>query len=541
MWLKGSVTPLSKNREELQKVRELLGSYIAEGRVEEAIEMAMSVLIRLAEHNHELMLKLAQLRRDQLGKRSEKIDSAQLAMMLELCSDEIEEAEESTEPEPDLPAIEEKSQSPRKRPRRRRPPKDLPRDVIRHELDEQDRLCERCTDPMVPIGDDVSEILELVPAHFRVQEHHRTKYGCPRCKEFIKTAPGPAKLIDKGLPGPGLLAHVVQSKYQDHVPLHRLSAIYERAGVDVAVSTMCGWVGAVADEFKPIVDRIWEKIQGSHVVQADGSGLKVLDRDDPEGIRLGTMWCYVGDRRHVVFRYSKTGSGEEGPWNHLAGRVGYIQVDAASVFDRLFNGQVALATEVGCNVHARRKYYKLKDTDPRVAYPLKLIGDLYKVERSADSQGLSGKSRASFRARHSTGVLKRLKRWLKKTAASEPPESAMHKACAYSLNHWEALTRFLEDGDLQLDNNLCELQIRSLAVGRRNYLFAGSDLGAERAATLYSLLRTCALQGVDTYAYLVDTLKKLAEGWLDKRIDELLPEAWASRHPSEEPVLQATA
>jgi len=530
---------LSKTHGELQKVREFLRSYIAEGRSEEAIEMAMSVLMRLADQNNELMLKLLQLRRDQSGKRSEKIDSSQLMLMLELCSEGLED-EEPIEAEPDA-AIDEESESkpPRKRARRRRPPKDLPRDVIRHELEEQDRLCVTCTEPMVHIGDDVSEILELVPAHFLVQEHHRAKYACPRCKESIVTAAGPSKLIEKGLPGPGLLAHVVQSKYQDHVPLQRLSAIYERAGVDIAVSTMCGWVGAVADEFQPIVARIWERVQDSHVVQMDGSGLKVLDRDDPEGIRRGTMWCYVGDRRNVVFRYSKTGHGDQGPWEHLSGRKGYAQADAANVFDRIYNGEIAEAIEVGCFAHARRKFFKLMDTDARVAYPLKLIGDLYKVERSADAQGLSGKERVAFRARRSTGVLTRLKNWLKTTAANEPPESALCKACAYSLNHWIALTRFLEDGELQLDNNLCELQIRSLAIGRKNYLFAGSDVGAERAATLYSLLRTCALQGVDTYAYLVDVIQKLADGWKDRRIDELLPDVWMKNRPAEEPAIPA--
>jgi transposase len=390
----------------------------------------------------------------------------------------------------------------------------------------EERVCAGCGEPMSHIGDDVSEILELVPAQFRVQEHHRAKYACSACKETVQTAPGPVKLIEKGLPGPGLLAHVVQSKYEDALPLQRLRKIYQRAGVDVSVSTMCDWVAAVAEQIRPLVDRFWDLTLASHVLQADGTGLKVLDRDDPEHIRKGTMWCHVGDRRYVVFKYSPTGRGDDGPWTNLAGREGYVQTDAANIFDRLHNGKRAHAIEVGCMAHARRKFFALQDTDPRVAYPLQLIGKLYQVERIAEAQNLSPEERAALRNQRSRSILERMQRWYAKTVAKEPPESVLHKACAYSINHWQALTRFLEDGSIALDNNLCELQIRSLAVGRKNFLFAGSDAGADRAAILYSVFRTCALHGVDSYTYLIDVLEKLATDWPMSRIDALLPEHW---------------
>jgi len=363
-----------------------------------------------------------------------------------------------------------------------------------------------------------------VPAHFRVQEHHRVKYACGRCKDGVTTAPGPAKLIDKGLAGPGLLAHVAVSKYEDHIPLHRLSEMYARGGVELARSTLCGWVEAVAEEVQPVVERIWEKAQASHALQTDGSGLKVLDRDDPEGVRTGTLWCFVGDEKYVTFKYAPTGSGEDGPWKFLAGRDGYLQADAASVFDRLYNGAKAKATEVGCWAHARRKLHALKDTDVRVAYPLKLISQLYRVEDLADRRGLDAEAREQLRYERASPILERLDRWLQRTVLSEPPASALAKACGYCRNQWPALTEFVHDGLLPLDNNLCERQIRSLALGRKNYLFAGSDAGAERAAILYSLLRTAALAGIDTYAYLIKLLERLAAGWPQRRIDELLPE-----------------
>lgn len=528
-------------QEELDKLRETMTSLIAEGRAVEAVEAAVSMLSQARHLNTELLLKVALLQRERSGRRSEKIDPAQLSLMLQLCEDAVEGSED--EPLGDDPQdgeVIDESEKVRRQPRRRRQPPDLPRDVIHHELPVEERRCGSCGEAMQHIGDDTSEILELVPAQFRVQEHHRAKYACPRCKETVKTAPGPVKLIEKGLPGPGLLAHVVQSKYEDAIPLQRLRKIYHRAGVDLSVSTLCDWVEAVADQVQPLVDRVAEKAFESHALQTDGSGLKVLDRDDPENIRRGTMWCSVGDRKHVVFRFAPTGSGEDGPWKFLAGRRGYLQADASNIFDRLFNGERACAIEVGCWAHARRKLYGLADSEPRVAYPLQLIGKLYRVEEQANRRGLSPEERRKLRRERDPSILERLQHWLVRTAAKEPPESALHKACAYSLNHWQALTRFLEDGELMLDNNLCERQIRSLAVGRKSFLFAGSDAGAERAAILYSLLRTAALQGVDTYAYLIDVLEKLAAGWPASRIDELLPETWAAARTSQPQIVASS-
>lgn len=534
-------------KDALSNVRQHLATLLAEGEMEEALETAMLALSQLHTKNTELALELAKLRRDQVGRKSEKLDSAQLSMLLHLCDEEEDEddLEEEMEEEPGETDTAETT-APVRRARRRRPRKELRRERIEHDLSEEQKRCSHCDEPMSPIGSETSEVLELVPAFFVVEEHRRSKYACSRCKEGVRIAPGPAKVIEKGLAGPGLLAHVVHSKFEDHLPLHRLSRIYARGGADVSVSTMSDWVAAVAEEVRPIVDRIWMELYAGHIVQTDASGLKVLDRDDPQGIRKGTMWCYVGDGRNVVFRYAKTGKGEDGPWDHLSDRQGYVQADAASVFDRLYDGQQASATEVGCWAHARRKLFALKDSDPRVAYGLQLIGKLYRVEKEADAKGLKGEARRDLRKQKSVPTLTRLKKWLEKTAAKEPPASALHKACAYSLNHWEALNRFVEDGRIKPDNNDCERQIRSLAIGRKNYLFAGSDAGAERAAILYSLLRTCALHDVNGFAYLTDILRKLAAGWPYSRIEELLPRNWkpdpgTEQNATSEPVLAATS
>jgi transposase len=523
----------AKKKMDLKGVRDELRDLITEGHADEAVAMAMAMLEKLQENNTELTLRILRLERERSGRRSERLDPAQIALMLELAHARGSEAADLKATEAEEEALKQERDAlseqaaARRVPRRRRPSGNLERRVVRHRLEPHERLCPCCGEPMGEIGEDVSEVVELVPAQFVVEEHHRTKYACGRCKETVVTAPGPAKLIEKGLPGPGLLANLVVSKYQEHLPLNRLIDIYGRGGLETSSSTLCGWVGAVAREAEPIVGRIWEKAFTSVELQTDGSGLKVLDRDSPEGVRRGTMWCSVGDRRYVVFRFAPDGTGEKGPWDYLQGREGYVQADASNVFDRIFEGEGSQATEVGCLAHARRKLHDLLDSDVRVAYPLKLIAQLYQVEDLADRRGLSPPERLELRQQRSAKIADRYHRWLLRTLEVEPPASALAKACSYSLNHWVALTRFLSDGVLQLDNNLCEQQIRSLALGRRNYLFAGSDDGAHHAAVLYSLLRTCALHRVKPFPYLADVLRKLASGWPNSRLDELLPENWS--------------
>jgi transposase len=528
----------AKTKVDVKDVGARVRSLAEDGRLDEAIDMIQAMLNALQTQNSELALRLMRLQREQAGRRGERIDPAQLSLMLELLGEaaSTDEDRAATEAEDarlnaeraalDAPPAD------RQTPRRRRPSKALPRTVITHELPPEERTCPRCETPMPKIGEDVSELVELVPAHFLVEEHRRAKYACRTCKETVVTAPGPDKVVEKGLAGPGLLAHVVTSKFEQHLPLTRLVEIYRRGGLETSVSTLCGWVDATARELRPIVDRIADRLFHSTLLQTDGSGIKVLDRDDPEGIRRGTMWCSVGDRRYVLFRYTRDGTGEEGPWKHLAGREGYLQADAANIFDRLYDGQRARAIEVGCWAHARRKLHELVEVDLRVAYPLKLIAQLYRIEDLADRRGASPPDRLKLRRERSQAIIDRYQRWVADTASREPPASNLAKACAYSANHWEALTRFLQDGILPLDNSRCEQQIRSLALGRRNFLFAGSDAGAENAATLYSLLRTCALHDVDSYAYLVDVLRKIASGWPQHRIDELLPENWSPPAPA---------
>jgi transposase len=521
------------------EVREAVLAMVAEGQQDEALDFLLAALAAVLRKSRELELLLARLRR--AGRSSERVDPKQLALLFEELIEQLG-ATESEALDPDAQAredaeLEREIEAARKarlergekepRPGRGWHARDVAREVHRVEVAPEERTCERCGGARRRIGEDVSRLLEYVPGHFVEHEYHLEKWACGTCKRGVRSAPGPQKVISGSAADASLLAHVVVSKYVDHTPLHRLHRIYDRSGATIPVSTLSDWVGGVAERVRPLVERLAGRmIEDAYVVSTDATGLRVLDPASPDHIERGTIWCIVGDDKDVVFRYTPTGEGASGPWTFLAGRKGYIQADAANVFDRLYDGRAASGVEVGCWAHARRKFVALHDTDCRVAYPLRLITRLYRVERLADLRAFAPEERAALRRERSAPTLEKLQRWLVRTLADEPPSSELAKASGYVLNHWTALGRFTEDGRLSLDNNLCERQLRDIALGRKNYLFAGSHDAARRSATLYSLMRTCAQHGVPPLPYLSDALRKLAAGWPDDRLDELLPDRW---------------
>jgi transposase len=394
---------------------------------------------------------------------------------------------------------------------------------------EPEARCATCGRAKRPMGVDISRTIKYVPAHFEEHEFQLEKVACGHCKDGVTTAEGPPKVLEKRSADVSVLAHVVVSKYADHLPLTRLARIYARSGVTIPVSTMAEWVGATADLVAPIADAIAARVHTAAVIGTDATGLKVLDPMSAAHIERGTMWCYVGDGKDVVFRYTPTGEGETGPWEVLKDRTGYIQADAASVFDRLFTGQAARAVEVGCWAHARRKFVALQDADCRVAYPIQLIARLYRVEHLGDARHLDPPDRARLRRERSVPVLEKLQRLIANTLPNEPPSSDFAKAMRYVLNHWAAFTRFLDDGRLRLDNNITEQQLRDIAVGRKNYLFAGSHAAAERAAVLYTLMRTCAQHRVAPWSYLNDVMLRIVRGTPP---EDLVPDRWQALHGS---------
>jgi transposase len=524
----------------LRQVRESARALLAEGKVQEAFEFFAAALEAVLHKSRELELLVAKLRREQYGKKSERLDSRQLQMLFEVFCSQAKEAGATEEMDPEAEAREdaelnreitdaEKTQGEGKDRRKRHNrvrTGTVERQVHHHEVPESEKICKRCGEAKNRIGEDVARRLEYVPGHFIEHEDHRDKFACGKCKEGVTTAPGPDKVIERSPADASVLAHVVVSKIVDHCPLHRLHRIYDRSGVNLPVSTMSDWMGQVADLLSPLADRLTERVLAAYIDQMDATGVRVLDPKSPDHIQRGTMWCYVGDELDAVFRYTPTGEGATGPWVFLAGRTGYVQADAATVFDRLFNGRAASAVEVGCWSHARRKLTDLQDMDCRVAYPLKLIARLFRIEHLADAKGLSPDERVALRWERSQPVLEKIKRWLAAMHGSEPPGTDLAKAAGYMIRQWEALNRFLHDGRLRLHNNLVEQQLRSIALGRNNFLFFGSQQAAARAAVLYTITRTCALRGVQPLAYLTDVLRKLAAGWPQSRLDELLPDRW---------------
>lgn len=528
-----------------EQIRASAEALLAEGKVEEAFELFVSALVAVLNKTRDLELLVAKLRRERVGTRSERIDPAQLSLLFEqLCAQTAEtepmdpEAEAREDAELDREIKEaEQSGSQKKKPKRRRKngagwkTRGVKKEVHRGAVPPAERTCAECGREKTCIGEDVTHRLEYVPGHFVNHEYHLDKYACKHCKDGVTTATAPLQVIARSAATPSLLAHVVVSKYVDHTPLHRLHRIYDRSGAEIPVSTLSDWTAGVGGLIEPLVDRLAERVLGAYIVRTDATGLRVLDPTSPENIQRGTIWGMIGDDLDVLFRYTPTGEGATGPWEFLAGRTGYIQADAASVFDRLFNGQVARAIELGCWSHGRRRFVALQDTDCRVAYPLKLIARLYRIEHLADARELTPEARAELRQERSLPTLEKLKRWFVITSRDEPPSSELAKAAAYPLNHWEALTRFVNDGRVCLDNNLMEQQLRDIALGRRNFLFAGSHKAARRAANLYSLTRTCIQHGIPPLAYFTDVLSKLADGWPVHRLDHLLPHRWPFDEP----------
>lgn len=537
----GGVTPPPKRgMAPLRQIKESAQALLQEGKTQETWELLFSALEAVLSRNCDLELLVAKLRRERLNPRSEQLDSAQILLMFEALAgqpspgpDLDREAEAQADAQLDREIEEAENSAPetggKKKARKKSAgwnTRGVSREVHKVAVPLAERTCTDCGRDKKLIGEDVTRRLELVPAHFLEHEYHQEKYACGYCKEGVATAPAPEQVLERSAATASLLAHVVVSKYVDHTPLHRLHRIYDRWGAEIPVSTLSDWTAAVADLVEPLVKRLGERVLTAYIVRTDATGLRVLDPTSSENIERGTIWATVGDDRDVLFRYTPTGEGATGPWAFLAGRKGYVQADAANVFDRLFDGQAASAIELGCWSHGRRRLVALQDIDCRVAYPLKLIARLYRIEHLADARRLEPEARAILRQERSQPVLETLRHWFLATIGSETPSSDLAKAAGYVLNNWEALTRFVKDGRVSLDNNLCEQQLRDIALGRKNYLFAGSHDAARRAATLYSLARTCSQYGVPPLPYFTDILQKLAAGCTEDQLDELLPPRW---------------
>jgi len=409
---------------------------------------------------------------------------------------------------------------------RKKIPDHLPRQRIEHTLPEEQRKCPDCGETMQPFGEETSEQLARITARTFVKQHVRIKYCCKKCECAPKIAEVPNKVIDKGLADAGLLAEIAVQKFDDHLPLYRQEEIFARDGVHIPRSTQCAWMGVVAALCEPIVN--WMKIDllKSRKIHTDDTVIRVQDPGAHKA-KIARLWVYVGDAQHphTVFEYTRSRS-RDGPVNFLEGFSGYLQADAFGGYDVIYSGKTVI--EVACWAHARRKFFEARESDAHADEMLLLIAEMYAVEK--EIRAFTPNLRREVRQMKTAPLLARIREWLDARSADVLPKSELGVAIRYALNQWRALTRFIEDGILEADNNIAENAVRPVVLGRKNYLFVGNDAGGKRAAILYSLIESCKRHGVNPVAYLTDVLTRIATHPA-AQVADLAPANWKSKFP----------
>ena len=468
----------------------------------------------------ELQNQLKQLLRARYGRRSEKLDDPDQLKLFEQIMDMIWQA-----PPAEVESEEGEEEVPEKEPPRRgrKPfPARLPRRRVEHDIPEEEKACPQCGEPRERIGEDVSRQLEYVPAHFVVLEHARFKYACRKCEAHVATAKKPVQPIEKGVPGPGLLAQIVTAKYCDHLPLYRQEAIYGRSGVEISRKTMWGWISTLELEAEPLWELMKSEVLSSRKIHTDDTPVRLRDSRKLQKCQ-SRLWTYVGDREHpyVVFDYTPNRR-RDGPVAFLGDWEGYLQADAFTGYDAIF--ATKKVREVACWAHARRKFEDARATDGEVcSEALALIGRLYRLERAW--KRLDDGSREAKRREQSVPLLEKFRRWLDSARRRVLPKSPAGQAIRYAIGNWAALCRYTEHGELNIDNNTAERALRSVAVGRKNWLFFGSHKGGKAAAVFYSLIASCKRHDLDPFEYLRDLFANFP-GYRDADRADFLPDRW---------------
>jgi transposase len=473
-------------------------------------------LLQQNEHLKERVIHLenevALLKRDKFGKKSEKMPPSSGSTR-------------GFNPKP--------SEEPKKHPGRHALPPHLPRVRIEYDLEEADKVCPVCQEPLTKIQEVVSEQLDVIPAQLQAKEHVRFKYGCRHCYGFIKTADIPAQAIDKGLPTSSLLAHILVNKFADHLPFYRQQRWFNRQQYFVSRSTLWNWEKNCAMSLEPLVSCLKQELTAGDHLFSDDTPMPTLEKGLKKA-KVGRMWVYTRQptekqKALTVYEYTPDRKGEH-PQAFLKDFCGYLQADAYAGFDPLFTKDtegLQKVKEVGCWGHTRRKYVDVTILDPAslAQEPLKMIQSLYLIERQMKQAGYSADQKKWLRRKKSKPILKNIHRWLKAQQPRATPKSKLGEAIGYALNHWRALTAFLGDGRLELDNSRSERGIKPIVIGRKNFLFMGGPNGGKAAAIMFSLMESCKHNDVDPYYYLEDVLQRLPIH-PNKRIHELLPHHW---------------
>jgi transposase len=516
-------TPPDLDQLSEQQVRELAGQLLDQSRQQDEtikrIKQENSdyqrTIQRVQLQNEQYKHELAILKRHRFARKSEVLDKHQRGLLDDLVEEDLAGIEEEMKPAPPAARAEPGSQ-----PKRKPLPPELPRTVIKHEPDST--VC-ACGCQMTRIGEDISEKLDYIPGTFTVEQHVRGKWACACCETLIQ-APVPAQVIDKGVPAPGLLAQVLVAKYGDHLPLNRQQQIFARAGLELARSTLADWVGRCGVALQPLVDALRDALHQQAVLHADETPVAMLKPGNKKTHRA-YVWAYTStpfsELNSVVYDFAPSRSGEHAR-AFLKGWQGKLVCDDFAGYKASFKEGI---TEIGCMTHARRKFYDLHIANQSqiAADALEQISQLYDIERQA--KDLDDQQRQQLRQEKAKPILDLWHRWLQAQRQKVPDGSATARAIDYSLKRWDALTRYCEDGAVPIDNNRVENQIRPWALGRSNWLFAGSLRSGQRAANVMSLVQSAKMNGHDPYAYLKDVLARLPTQRASQ-IDELLPHHW---------------
>jgi len=475
-----------------------------------------AVIATHASEIEQLKLLIAKLKRMQFGRKSEKLDRQ--IEQLELRLEDLQADETET-----LAKAEKHGSTVRKPPVRKPLPDHLPREEKMYRPAKD--ACPDCGGHLRHLGDDISEQLEFIPASFKVIRHVRPKLACPCC-DCIVQASAPSRPIERGMAGPGLLAHVLVAKFADHLPLYRQSVIYAREGVELSRALLADWVGGASGLLRPLVEAIQRHVMAGVKLHADDTPVPVLAPGNGK-TKTGRLWTYVRDDRAsdssvpaaVWFAYTPDRKGIH-PQTHLANFTGVLQADAYAGFNAVY--ETGRVQEAACWAHARRKFHDLHAARPSdiTTEALRRIGELYGIE--VEIRGKPPDLRRQVRQQCARPLLDSLESWLRERLQLLSRKSDTTAAINYALNQWQALMRYCDDGHIEIDNNAAERSLRAVALGRKNYLFAGADTGGERAAAMYSLIGTAKLNGIDPEAYLRHVLTHIADHPVNK-IDELLP------------------